>query len=132
MATARKTSKDNQLNSRDRIIKAAAKVFIRSGYVSNLDMIAKEAGVVRRTVFNQFKNKEELHPDLANCLCRMGEFQQIKHPIVHVLLYVPEMNAVYNQSYNGIVVQAIGATLGVFVVMFFLYATRIVKVICGL
>ncbi len=60
MATARKTSKDNQLNSRDRIIKAAAKVFIRSGYVSNLDMIAKEAGVVRRTVFNQFKNKEEL------------------------------------------------------------------------
>ncbi len=38
------------------------------------------------------------------------------------------ISAVYNQSYNGIVVQAIGATLGVFVVMFFLYATRIVKV----
>lgn len=38
------------------------------------------------------------------------------------------ISAVYNQSYNGIVVQAIGATLGVFLVMFFLYATRIVKV----
>jgi uncharacterized YccA/Bax inhibitor family protein len=38
------------------------------------------------------------------------------------------ISAVYNQSYNGIVVQAIGATLGVFFVMFVLYATRIVKV----
>ena len=38
------------------------------------------------------------------------------------------ISAVYNQSYNGIVVQAIGATLGVFFVMFLLYATRIVKV----
>ena len=38
------------------------------------------------------------------------------------------ISAVYNQSYNGIVVQAIGATLGVFLVMFVLYATRIVKV----
>jgi len=38
------------------------------------------------------------------------------------------ISAVYNQSYNGIVVQAIGATLGVFLIMFVLYATRIVKV----
>jgi uncharacterized YccA/Bax inhibitor family protein len=38
------------------------------------------------------------------------------------------ISAVYNQSYNGIVVQAILATLGVFFVMFVLYATRIVKV----
>lgn len=38
------------------------------------------------------------------------------------------ISAVYNQSYNGIVVQAVGATLGVFFIMFVLYATRIVKV----
>lgn len=38
------------------------------------------------------------------------------------------ISAVYNQSFDGIVVQAIGATLGVFLVMFILYATRIVKV----
>ena len=38
------------------------------------------------------------------------------------------ISAVYNESYNGIVVQAIGATLGVFLIMFVLYATRIVKV----
>lgn len=38
------------------------------------------------------------------------------------------ISAVYNNSYNGIVVQAILATLGVFLAMFFLYATRIIKV----
>ena len=38
------------------------------------------------------------------------------------------ISAVYNNSYDGIVVQAILATLGVFLAMFFLYATRIIKV----
>ena len=38
------------------------------------------------------------------------------------------ISAVYNLSYDGIVVQAILATLGVFFVMLFLYATRIIKV----
>jgi uncharacterized YccA/Bax inhibitor family protein len=38
------------------------------------------------------------------------------------------ISAVYNAQWDGIVVQAIGATLAVFGVMFFLYATRIIKV----
>ncbi len=38
------------------------------------------------------------------------------------------ISAVYNNSFDGIVVQAVLATLGVFFVMFFLYASRIVKV----
>jgi uncharacterized YccA/Bax inhibitor family protein len=38
------------------------------------------------------------------------------------------ISAVYNAEWNGIVVQAIGATLSVFFVMLFLYATRIIKV----
>ncbi len=38
------------------------------------------------------------------------------------------ISAVYNNSFDGIVVQAVLATLGVFLVMLFLYATRIVKV----
>jgi len=38
------------------------------------------------------------------------------------------ISAVYNNSYDGIVVQAVLATMGVFLVMLFLYATRIVKV----
>jgi uncharacterized YccA/Bax inhibitor family protein len=38
------------------------------------------------------------------------------------------ISAVYNYSFDGIVVQAVLATMGVFLVMLFLYATRIVKV----
>jgi len=38
------------------------------------------------------------------------------------------ISAVYNNSFDGIVVQAVLATMGVFLVMLFLYATRIVKV----
>ncbi|MCK9563717.1 MAG: TetR/AcrR family transcriptional regulator, partial [Bacteroidales bacterium] len=51
---------DGTGNSKKKIIEAAAKVFTKNGYASNIDTIAKAAGVVRRTVFNQFKNKEEL------------------------------------------------------------------------
>lgn len=50
---------------------------------------------------------------------------------IYALLYgavLGAVSAVYNQEWNGIVVQAIGATLGVFFVMFLLYATRIVRV----
>ncbi len=43
-------------------------------------------------------------------------------------LVLGAISAVYNNAYSGIVVQAIGATLGVFLVMFLLYATRLVKV----
>jgi uncharacterized YccA/Bax inhibitor family protein len=34
----------------------------------------------------------------------------------------------YDLQFNGIVIQAVGATFGVFFMMFFLYATRIIKV----
>jgi uncharacterized YccA/Bax inhibitor family protein len=38
------------------------------------------------------------------------------------------ISAVYNQSYDGIVVQAVLATFAIFFVMLFLYVTRIIKV----
>ena len=38
------------------------------------------------------------------------------------------ISAAYNAQWDGIVVQAVGATLGVFFVMLFLYRARIVKV----
>jgi uncharacterized YccA/Bax inhibitor family protein len=38
------------------------------------------------------------------------------------------ISAVYNQSYDGIVVQAVLATFSIFLVMLFLYVTRIIKV----
>jgi uncharacterized YccA/Bax inhibitor family protein len=41
---------------------------------------------------------------------------------------VGAISAYYNQFFDGIVVQAVGATLGVFLVMLLLYQTRIIKV----
>ncbi|MGY6499316.1 MAG: Bax inhibitor-1/YccA family protein [Acidimicrobiales bacterium] len=38
------------------------------------------------------------------------------------------ISAVYNLAFEGIVLQAVGLTIGVLVVMLFLYATRIIKV----
>jgi len=60
----------------------------------------------------------------------MPKIARITAPIYAIAygMVLGAISAVYNQSYNGIVVQAIGATLGVFLVMFVLYATRIVKV----
>jgi uncharacterized YccA/Bax inhibitor family protein len=43
-------------------------------------------------------------------------------------VFVGAISAAYNAEWNGIVVQAVGATLGVFLVMLFLYRARIVKV----
>lgn len=50
---------------------------------------------------------------------------------IYVLCFGFALGAIshmYDLQYDGIVIQAIGATLGVFLMMFFLYATRIVKV----
>jgi uncharacterized YccA/Bax inhibitor family protein len=38
------------------------------------------------------------------------------------------ISGIYNEAYDGIVVQAVSLTIGVFVVMLFLFATRIIKV----
>jgi uncharacterized YccA/Bax inhibitor family protein len=42
--------------------------------------------------------------------------------------FVGAISKAYNSAYEGIVIQAVGATLAVFVVMLFLYKTRIIKV----
>ena len=43
-------------------------------------------------------------------------------------VFVGAISAAYNVQWDGIVVQAVGATLGVFLAMLFLYRARIVKV----
>jgi uncharacterized YccA/Bax inhibitor family protein len=42
--------------------------------------------------------------------------------------FLGAISGLYNTAYDGIVVQAVGLTIGVFAVMLFLYGTRIVKV----
>jgi uncharacterized YccA/Bax inhibitor family protein len=42
--------------------------------------------------------------------------------------FLGAISGLYNAAYDGIVIQAVGLTIGVFVVMLFLYGTRIIKV----
>ena len=42
--------------------------------------------------------------------------------------FLGAISAAYNTAYDGIVVQAVGLTIGVFAVMLFLYGTRVIKV----
>lgn len=46
---------------RDAILEAATRVFLTHGYEgTSMDLVAKEAGAARRTVYNQFESKEAL------------------------------------------------------------------------
>ena len=42
--------------------------------------------------------------------------------------FLGAISALYNAAYDGIVIQAVGLTVGVFAVMLFLYATRVIRV----
>ncbi len=42
--------------------------------------------------------------------------------------FLGAISAAYNSAYDGIVIQAVGLTIGVFAVMLFLFATRVIKV----
>lgn len=44
----------------DRVLEAAFEVFCESGYRASIDAVAKRAGVVRQTIYNNFENKEAL------------------------------------------------------------------------
>jgi len=55
------------------LLKAATATFLETGYdAASLDQIADEAGIARRTIYNQFANKEALYraviEDLAESL----------------------------------------------------------------
>ncbi len=51
--------------TRDSILRAARTVFLRDGYRVSLAAIAKEPGVVRQTLYNQFGSKEQLFSDVV-------------------------------------------------------------------
>jgi AcrR family transcriptional regulator len=46
--------------SRDLILEAAKRIFLRDGFGAGLHAISEEAGVSRQTVYNQFRDKEAL------------------------------------------------------------------------
>ena len=57
-------------------------------------------------------------------------FARVLAPIYAIAegFFLGAISKVYNDAYNGIVVQAVGATLAVFAVMLFLYKAKIIKV----
>lgn len=61
MTNTPSTGREAPSTTREALLKAATTTFLRSGYdTASLERIADEAGVARRTVYNQFASKETL------------------------------------------------------------------------
>lgn len=54
------------LDSRQRLIRAAAEAFMEEGYRASIDRIAARAGVARQTVYNHFPSKDDLFSEVAH------------------------------------------------------------------
>lgn len=60
--------------SRAAVLEAATRLFLRDGYVaSTMDEIANEAGVSKRTVYNNFADKEALFRDVVMAATGIAE-----------------------------------------------------------
>ena len=53
-------------DSHQRLILAAAEVFMEQGYRGSIDSIAVRAGVARQTIYNHFSSKDDLFSEVAN------------------------------------------------------------------
>lgn len=60
--------------SREAIVEAAARLFLERGFGAvSMDDLAKTAGVARRTLYNQFANKEEIFQEMLLMVSRQLE-----------------------------------------------------------
>ena len=48
------------MENRERVLRAAAEAFMRSGYHASVDDIARRAGVAKQTVYHHFPSKDQL------------------------------------------------------------------------
>ena len=61
----RMTPKVTRGGSRDAIVEAAVRLFLERGFGAvSMDELAEAAGVARRTLYNQFKSKEEIFREM--------------------------------------------------------------------
>ncbi len=71
MARGRKTRQEQQADTRDRILRAAAKVFARHGFDgASLGQVADEAGFTKGAVYSNFESKDDLFASLLEIRCR--------------------------------------------------------------
>jgi TetR/AcrR family transcriptional repressor of mexJK operon len=58
-------AEDNFIDSRRRIIDAAAEAFCEEGYRASIERIAAKAGVARQTLYNHFPSKDDLFAEVV-------------------------------------------------------------------
>lgn len=54
------------LENRGRVLRAATRSFLRDGYRSSVDDIARRAGVAKQTLYHHFPSKDALFREVAN------------------------------------------------------------------
>src|SRR6266508_2505573 len=65
------TRHEQQAETRNRVLKAAAKVFARHGFDgASLAQVADEAGFTKGAVYSNFGNKDDLFASLLETRCR--------------------------------------------------------------
>lgn len=71
MVRRRQTRQEQQSATRDRILRAAAKVFARHGFDgASLGQVADEAGFTKGAVYSNFESKDDLFVSLLEIRCR--------------------------------------------------------------
>ena len=61
---------DSESSARQRLLEAAAQVFMAEGYRASLDRITAHAGVARQTLYNHFHSKEALFDEVIRSTMR--------------------------------------------------------------
>jgi AcrR family transcriptional regulator len=71
MGRRRKTRQEQQADTRDRILRAAATVFARHGFDgASLGQVADQAGFTKGAVYSNFASKDDLFVSLLEIRCR--------------------------------------------------------------
>jgi AcrR family transcriptional regulator len=119
MMKARMSRKENQVQTRERLLDAALEVFSRRGYHStSVDEIAAEAGFSKGAVYSNFSGKEDLF--LALIDRRFAVDAQGYPGIVHFM--AEELQFEKGPDFKKIVLQ--DRTWNILMIEFFLYAIR--------
>src|SRR3954469_19442479 len=56
--------------NRERVLRAATASFLKRGYGSSVDLIARRAGVAKQTVYHHFQSKDVLFKEVARELAK--------------------------------------------------------------